>query len=289
MHISRYQRTRQKSEVSGRTINMEVGLIRMTMIKHRVWHNISPDVRMLQENEDVGRALAQDEAQRILAAAQSSISRSLYPALLISMHTGLRSEELRMLRWRQVDFLKEEIRVGKSKTGGGSGRVLPLSATALSCLKEWRGLFLDARPDHFVFPTEKYKQNKRDAPGGSVEVYDRDPSKPVGNWKRAWTTCRKVAKVSCRWHDMRHTFVSWMGENKVAEQTLMSMTGHLSRKMLERYSHARMEAKRAAVRTLDAKPASEHETVADGSQDAAPEGSPQRSPQPESSEGRRLN
>jgi hypothetical protein len=56
---------------------------------------------------------------------------------------------------------------------------------------------------------------------------------------------------SCRWHDKRHTFISRLGENMVSDQTLMAITGHLSKKMLERYSHARMESKRAAVRTLD--------------------------------------
>ena len=44
----------------------------------------------------------------------------------------------------------------------------------------------------------------------------------------------------------------------------MAITGHLSRKMLERYSHARMESKRAAVRTLDSTP----------EVDVAPQGEP---------------
>jgi integrase len=164
----------------------------------------------------------------------------------------MRHQEIRLLRWRQVDFLKEEIRIGKSKTEGGEGRVIPLSATALECLKNWRGHFPDAKPEHFVFPSEKYGlHGEKGTFGGVVKVYQYDPTKPTGGWKTSWQTCRKNAEVSCRWHDMRHTFISSMGENKVAEQTLMAITGQLSRKTLERYSHTRMELKRAAVKTLD--------------------------------------
>src|SRR5580692_9789307 len=41
-HISKYQRQRQKEEASGRSINIELGLIRQVMIHHRIWHSIAP-------------------------------------------------------------------------------------------------------------------------------------------------------------------------------------------------------------------------------------------------------
>jgi integrase len=194
----------------------------MVMIKHRRWQNISPDVHMLKEREDVGRALDPAEQSRLLDAAQRSASRSLYPAVLLSIHTGIRNEELRLLRWSQVDFLKEEIRVGKSKTAGGEGRVIPLSDTALACLKEWRNHFPEAKRHHFVFPSEKYGlHGKKETFGGVVKVYDHDPTKPAGGWKSSWETCRRNAEVSCRWHDLRHTFISRMGESRVPEQTFL--------------------------------------------------------------------
>jgi integrase len=273
--ISQYQAARKKEGVSNRTINIELGLIRMVLIKHRRWHNISPDIRMLRERDDVGRALAPDEQARILNAAQCSASRSLYPAVLLSIHSGIRHQELRLLRWRQVDFLRMEIQIGKSKTAGGEGRVVPLSATALACLKEWHGNFPSAQPHHFVFPTEQYGlHGQKGKFGGVVKVYQYDPLKPTGGWKTSWETCRNNAVVSCRWHDMRHTFISRMGENGVPDQTLMAMTGQLSRKTLERYSHTRMESKRAAVRTFDL--------------GAGPNGSPQISPQQRANENSPL-
>ncbi len=58
--------------------------------------------------------------------------------------------------------------------------------------------------------------------------------------------------VTCRMHDLRHSFVSALAQAQVADSTLMALTGHMSKRMLEHYSHVRNEAKRAAVSSLDA-------------------------------------
>ena len=64
-----------------------------------------------------------------------------------------------------------------------------------------------------------------------------------------------------RFHDLRHQAITEMSESgKASEQTIMAIAGHVSRKMLERYSHARMEAKRAAVALLGGR-LSSHVTV----------------------------
>jgi hypothetical protein len=56
----------------------------------RAWLDISDENVMLKENTDVGRELTDDEVVRLLAACKAGISRHLYPAVLISIHTGLR-------------------------------------------------------------------------------------------------------------------------------------------------------------------------------------------------------
>jgi integrase len=250
--ISRYQAARKAEGASPRTINLEVATLRAVLRKHRVWANIQPDVRMLKAREEIGRALSADEQYRLLAACKKVRSRSLYPAVLLSLHTGLRNTELRNLRWRQIDFLEKQLTVGKSKTAGGEGRVVPLSNTAFKALQEWRREFPDAAPSHYVFPTERYGlAGEEGYLEGKVVPYATDPTKPIGSWKVAWTAARSAAKVDCRWHDMRHTFVSRLAESQASDATIMSLAGHLSRKMMERYSHTRAEAKRLAIRTFD--------------------------------------
>ncbi len=63
----------------------------------------------------------------------------------------------------------------------------------------------------------------------------------------------KSAIASLRFHDLRHTCTTKLAEGQASQQTLMSIAGHLSRKMLEHYSHIRMAAKRAALDAI-AKP-----------------------------------
>ena len=253
--ISRYQASRLKEKAAPKTINLEIGTLRAIMRKHRLWANIQPDVKMLKARTDVGRALSDDEFHRVLVACKNSDSRSLYPAVLVSLHTGLRNGELRMLRWRHIDLLEPKLTVAKSKTAGGEGRIVPLSKTALQCLLDWRGLFPNAVPAHYVFPSERYRQNsEEDRAEGRIVSYEIKPTVPIGSWKTSWKTARKAAKVECRWHDMRHTFVSTMAAGKASDATIMSMSGHLSRKMLERYSHTQNEAKRQAISVFDSVP-----------------------------------
>jgi integrase len=250
--VARYQAARKKQGASPRTINMEVGTLRAILRKHRQWTNIQPDVRMLKVRQETGRALSGDEQHRLLLAARRSRSRSLYPAILLSLHTGLRNAELRLLRWRQVDLLEGQITVGKSKTAGGEGRGIPLSQTALQCIKEWRSQFPDAQPAHYVFPSERYGfDGEKGHIEGRAKAYDIDVTKPIASWKTSWTLVRSEAKVDCRWHDLRHSFVSTLAESQASDATIMALAGHLSRKMMERYSHTRNEAKRAAISVFD--------------------------------------
>jgi hypothetical protein len=53
-----------------------------------------------------------------------------------------------------------------------------------------------------------------------------------------------------RFHDLRHTAITVLAESDASEQTVMAIAGHVSRKMLEHYSHIRMDAKRRAVAAL---------------------------------------
>jgi len=83
-------------------------------------------------------------------------------------------------------------------------------------------------------------------------LYEVDLNRPMGSWRKAWQLACKGAVVRYRPHDMRHTFISRLAENpNVSEQTIKALAGHVSRQMLERYSHIRSAAKQAAIQTLE--------------------------------------
>jgi integrase len=56
-----------------------------------------------------------------------------------------------------------------------------------------------------------------------------------------------AAFTGLRFHDLRHCAITKLAESEASDQTIMSIAGHLDRKMLEHYSHIRAKAKRRAV------------------------------------------
>jgi len=250
--IGRYQDKRKREGASNRTINMEVATCRQILKRHKLWTVIADDVRMLSEDKEIGKPLASVEAARLLEACRKSPSPSLYPAMLIFANTGLRNAELRTARWYQVDFLNATFQVGKAKTKGSSGRVIPLNKTALEAFHQLRSRWPEAKRDDFIFPSEKLRfKGKGTAERSVMTSYALDRSKPLGSWKTAWRTARKNAGIDRRIHDWRHHVITMLAETQTSEATIKALSGHLSRKMLEHYSTIRDQAKRRAVELLD--------------------------------------
>jgi hypothetical protein len=83
-----YQKTRIAEGASGRTANLEVGVLRQIMCKHGLCARIQNDVHMLAERQDVGRALNTEEESALLAECSCSRSRALYTFVLLTLETG---------------------------------------------------------------------------------------------------------------------------------------------------------------------------------------------------------
>ncbi len=249
--ISRYQQARLRDKAAPKTVNLEVGTIRAIMRRHRLWANLQPDVRMLAVSEDHGKALAPADEKRLLDGCADSRSRSLLPAVLLALNTGMRYSELRLLRWEQIDLERRTVRVGKSKTEAGTGRVIPLNDKATKVLKFWADQFPDRKPEHFAFPSERYG-----AGGDDFEptVFDVDPETPIGSWKEAWESVKRKAGVEVRFHDLRHTCVTRMLEGGVPLSVVASILGWspaTTARMAKRYGHIGHVAMRQAVDVLE--------------------------------------
>jgi integrase len=251
--ISEYQSKRQDEGASNRSINIEVSLVRMILRKHKKWIDIEDEVTMLQENEEAGRELSDEELKALLNACKASSSRALYTAVLVSVHSAIRNHELRLLRWHQVDLEDGTITVGKSKTVGGTGRIIPLSQGAWNALKEWLSMFPDAQPDHAVFPRESYGlMGTKGVYGGTVAPFKTFPEQPIHSFATAWRTAKKKAGIkNLRWHDLRHSAVSRLAAGGVNDGTIQEIAGWMSPKMIKKYSHVRAEAMRRAVAVFD--------------------------------------
>jgi integrase len=237
-------------KTSGRTINMELGELSRAL-GHK-WSIIWPKVRKLEENHDAGQALSPEAEKRLLTAAAGDGSPNrnpmLYPFLCIALSTGMRSGEIAKLRWSSINLADPMLTVGRAKTRAGAGRQIPINADVKLVLENhirWFERKLGSiRPDWHVFPGRAGKPR-------SGEQRPLDPLRPISDITTAWDALREKTGVSCRFHDLRHTAATKMAEAGVPESTMLAIMGHMSRAMLERYSHIRLAAKREAVKSLE--------------------------------------
>lgn len=245
--VKRYQATRLRENAGPKTINDEVqlllrlcgeqgALIRVVLRRDKALKLALPP--------SPGRPYSADEKARMLEEAQKLRTPQMHAALALDLNTGLRDKELREIRWEQIDLVhKKALTVGKSKTEAGTGRVIPLNETAIAALEThaawYTRRFGECRPEWFVF-----------AFGTPLP---KDPTRPITSFKTAWTKVRKEAGVKGRWHDNRHTLVTELAESGAGDEVIMSIAGHVSRSMLSRYSHVRMEAKRRALDEIAAR------------------------------------
>jgi integrase len=239
--LQAYQQNRLREGAQGRTVNIEVQTLRQIMKAAKCWQHLEGEVHSLRERRDVGRALSPDEESRLLAECAKTDS-ACYTATVLALNTTMRKDEIRKLRWSQVDLFQGVLTVGKSKTDAGTGRMIPLNPSAVKALADWGSEFPDRQPEHCVFPWCESRQ---------VE-----PLRPTKGWRTAWRNACKRAGLKVRFHDLRHTAITKLAESQASEQTIMAIAGHLSRTMLEHYSHIRMAAKRAALDSIATPPRS---------------------------------
>lgn len=260
--IRQYQLTRS-AKVGPRTNNMELSVIRLILKSARLWRQVADDIRALREpGGGPGRALAQEEEARLWAAAASRDERGLaYWCGMLAANTTMRGCEIKGLRLGDVDLAARLLKIRRASTKTDAGcRLIPLNTPAqwaLARLLERANSLGSTLPNHYLLPHR-------------VQGQRYDPTQHQLTWRSAWRKLTRAAGLhGLRFHDLRHHSITRLAEAGVPEQTLMAIAGHVSRKMLEHYSHIRVQAKRDAVQLLEPKPV-EPEPVISDTEAAAP-------------------
>jgi integrase len=230
--ITDYQRIRLQSGAQGRTVNIEIATLRQILKASDLWLLLASKVRMLRERHDAGNALTPQQEHALLGATAEADS-ACHTATVLALNTAMRKDEIRLLRWGQVDFEKRTLIVRRSKTEAGTGRLITLNSLAFDVLVRWARRFPTAGNEHYVFPWCENRQT--------------DATRPTNGWRTAWRNALKRAGFHCRFHDLRVTCITKLSESQASEQTIMAIAGHVSKRMLEHYSRIRTEAKRAAL------------------------------------------
>jgi len=228
--IEQFKQKRKKEGRTPETINKDLGALRRMINLAIEWQllDINPllGMKLLRVPVTMRRTIKDWEFAKLYGVAPEHFK----PILLCAYFTGMRRGEIQNLKWDDVNFEENYILVSRSKNN--EYRTIPICENLKHVLNELK----QDKNSEFVFNTPKglpYKSNTA--------------------WKRVWNnTIIKSGIEHCRFHDLRHTFVSDLIVGcKEDFATVMALSGHKDIKMLKRYSHTREDAKRAAVKKLD--------------------------------------
>lgn len=187
--IAAYQARRKADGASARTLNKELQVLRQILKRHKLWANLQGEVRFERESDRVGRALTREEEAALSKRCESN--PLLFTVVRLAMNTALRKNEIRTLKWGQIDLFKRTLTVGKTKTEAGSGRILPLNAPSYSALLKWAGQFQNPQPGDYVFPACEDARIGCQRPDASTI----EASRPIGSWRTAWQSVTR--RIDC--------------------------------------------------------------------------------------------
>lgn len=224
------KRGKQAPEYKPRPLTQGTKIKRLAFIRslfraaEREWRVIDkgPLIKVPVAKERRIRWLKPDEAKRLI----SECSEPLKSTVEFALSTGLRRSNITSLRWEQVDMQKRMawIYADESKSGRAIG--VALNDTACAVLRKNIG-----RHNEFVFA---YVDNVRNDKGDLEKQARPVSSNANTSWKKA--LCRAGIE-DFRFHDLRHTWATWLIMAGVPISVLQEMGGWQTIDMVRRYAH----------------------------------------------------
>jgi integrase len=236
-HLQRYIAHRKANDIAAGTINREIALLRrsLNLGAQATPPKVTRMPRFMKLAESAPRAgfFELDEYKLI----RDALPEYLRPVLAFGFFTGARKEEILSLRWSQVDLPERVVRLNPGETKNDEGRLIPLTGELYEIL---------------TIQKQTRDQNFPDCPW----VFSRDGQRIVsfyGAWETAceavglWdaTKERKTKKQTTKkptggptklLHDLRRTGVRNLVRAGVPERVAMTISGHKTRSVFDRYN-----------------------------------------------------
>ena len=223
--IEKYKAKRLET-VSPASVNRELATLKNMFTMAIKWGyvktNPAKEVKLLKEPAGRLRYLKPEE----YAALKTSCPDHIRAIIIAALNTGMRKGELQNLKWANVDLKNRKITVINAKNN--ESRIIPINNTLYRELS----LILKKATGECVFSDEN--------------------GRPYGDIKKSFLKALENAKIEdFRFHDLRHTFGSYLVMNGVDLKTVQQIMGHKDIRMTMRYAHLSPEYVQKAVETLD--------------------------------------
>ena len=214
---------------------------------------VTKSVKCPKKPEKNTRVLTLDEQERFLTAARESIN---YYHFLFILQTGVRSSELRGLKWGDVDFQNRIIHIrrnvthdsnnnrfitGELKTSSGQ-RDIPMTKTAYDLLMDIKGQQAVKKNRVIQFEFADHVFLNRSGKLLPNSNYDRYLEK----------ICDKAGIERISMHTLRHTFATRCIESGMKPKTLQKILGHANISMtMDLYVHVTEDEKEKEMQQFE--------------------------------------
>lgn len=217
-------------KLSGATLNRHLDSLSVVFRSAKEWgwieRNPVSEAKRYQEPKGRVRYLSEDERNSLLEACKDSYYESLYFVVVLALSTGMRKNELRWLRWDDVDLKTGTIILKKTKNK--ERRRVEVQGLALELIREHAKVRQIHSP--FLFPA-KHESRKEDCK--KIPLNDR----PF-DFRKAWIAALKQAKIEdFNFHDLRHSCASYLAMNGASLLEIAEVLGHKQVEVVRRYAH----------------------------------------------------
>jgi integrase len=234
--IAQYEHKRltEKSERLGRpvgpaSLNRDLSILRGMLRMATEWEYIAkpPKIRLVKEPQGRLEHLTEDEATRLLTECQraatypvaSHRSPHLHAIVTVALNTGLRLGEVLGLTWGRVDFSRGVILLEQTKNG--RRREVPMNRAV----------------DDVLSPLARAHGGRVFGPRSVRRAFE--------------SACERAKLINFHFHDLRHTFASWLVMRGRPLKEVQELLGHQTITMTMRYAHLSPDRLRDAVASLD--------------------------------------
>lgn len=186
-------------------------------------------IPLLMVNNEVENYLDEDQTQRLLEVLKTDANRSVCHILMFLISTGARLNEALTATWKNVSIEGGVWKVDATRSKSKKVRSIPLNDSALWVLEQLPSKDKSA----YLFPSPVKAADGKDACYVTIT--------------RAWYRIRKLAGVTVRIHDLRHSFASRLVCNGRSLYEVQQILGHSDPKVTMRYAHLSSRALQEAA------------------------------------------
>lgn len=216
----------KRKEASPSTANRYLETIRAILRRAALeweWIEKAPFIRLYREPKRRIRWIEPEQVKVLL----NELPEHLVDSVMFSLCTGLRKRNVTDLEWSQVDLQRNVAWIHAVQAKGRKSIHVSLNATAMEILLKQIG-------KHPV----------------RIFTYRGKPINQVNTktWRRA---LKRAGIENFRWHDLRHTWASWLTQSGVPLNVIQEMGAWESTEMVKRYAHLAPEQFRKHAMVVD--------------------------------------